>query len=84
MTKDEALAAISAAFGGAEAWAVVGNWVVFVETKPKREVALMGRFVETNILGDAMTPSDLTRHIQSIALESWAVRSDGVHQLILN
>lgn len=44
----------------------------------------MGRFVETNILGDAMTPSDLTRHIQSIALESWAVRSDGVHQLILN
>lgn len=84
MTRDEVLAAISAAFDDAETWAVVGNWVVTIETKPKREIALMGRFVEQNILGGAMSPLELTVHLRSIAPADWAIRGDGVHQLILN
>lgn len=83
MTRDEALGAISAAFDYAETWATVGTWVVHVETNPKREIALMGRFVETNILQSGMTPEALTKHIASIGPSGWAVRTDGVNQLIL-
>lgn len=83
MTRDDALGAISAAFGDAKTWATVGTWVVHVETDPKREIALMERFVETNILRGAMTPEALTKHIGSIGASGWAVRADGVHQLIL-
>lgn len=83
MTRDEALKAISAAFGDVETWAAAGYWVVHVETQPKREITLMRRFVDMNILGGAMKPEALTKHIVSIGDGGWAVGADGVRQLVL-
>lgn len=71
MTRDECLAAISAAFGHVFTEANVGSWDVRVSTSPQREVILTPAFVATNIHGGGITPEELTAQIQSTPSARW-------------
>lgn len=83
MTRDECLAAVSAAFNGAETWAVVSNWCIQVETQPKRELVLTQRFVESSVADGGMTQEMLTQHIVNMPPSAWATNTDGSKLLVL-
>lgn len=83
MTKDECLSAVSAAFNGAETWAVVSSWCIHVETAPKRELVLTQRFVENSLADDGMTTTMLTQHITDLPENAWETNADGSKLLIL-
>jgi hypothetical protein len=84
MKKDECLSAISKAFGGARAEAVVGYWNVRVHTTPPREVVLSNPFVFRNIERNGMTTDALCEHIKSIPDSRWARHKDDLMVLLLN
>lgn len=83
MTRDECLGAISAAFDGVLAEAVVGYWNVRVLSTPAREVVLTSAFLERNVFGLGMTQDELTSHIKAIPDTRWARQSDGLMILAL-
>lgn len=83
MTKDECLMAVSDAFDGARAEAVVGFWNVRVSTTPAREVIFTSRFLNENVLGGRMTPAELTDYIKAIPDTRWATQPDGLMMLPL-
>jgi hypothetical protein len=78
MTRDDCLRAISNAFDGARAEAVVGFWNVRLSTSPAREVVITPHFLEKNVVGSGMTPDELTSHIKAIPDASWAKQPDGL------
>lgn len=78
MTRDECLIAVSNAFNGARAEAVVGFWNVRVSTTPAREVIITSRFLAENVFGGGMTPAELTSHIKAIPDTKWATQPDGL------
>lgn len=83
MTRDECLIAVSNAFDGTRAEAVVGFWNVRVSTMPPREVIFTPRFLNENVLGGRMTPAELTSYIKAIPDSRWAMQPDGLMMLPL-
>jgi hypothetical protein len=83
MTRDECLLAISAVFSNVRTEAIVGYWNVRVDTVPPRELVLTNPFVERNIIGNSMSPDDLTNFVRMIPESRWTVHEDGTKTLIL-
>jgi len=78
MTRDECLIAVSNAFDGTRAEAVIGFWNVRLSTTPGREVIFTPHFLNENVLGGRMTPEELTSYIKAIPDTRWATQPDGL------
>ena len=77
MTREEWFSAIGDAFANSMATASDGYWVANVATTPVREIAFTPDFVNNNIQGGQLTPTQLTDKIKSIPESQWIKLSDG-------
>jgi hypothetical protein len=74
--------AVSAAFDGAEVWAVDGFWDIKIATIPPKTLILSAGWVENNIqpVGSApigITPAELQANLKRMAATDWRREADG-------